>query len=89
MAYRNLPERAYERAAPAAAIIEPVGLPWRIGVLVHFTHEKGTSYVNIDRATFEIRMVELDTFERSRGLSRNYHGLIFEDYDGLQRILRT
>jgi hypothetical protein len=89
MAYRNLPERAYQRAAPAAAIIEAVGLPWRLGVLVHATQEKATSYVNTDRATFERRMVELDTFERSRGPNRNYRGLIFEDYNGLQMILRT
>lgn len=90
MAYRNLPERAYERAAPAATIIEAVGLPWRLGVLVHATHEKATSYVDTDRATFEADMVKLDALERGgRGPSRNYHGLIFEDYNGLQRILRT
>lgn len=86
MAYRDSPERILEWAEPAIAVIEAAQRPWWLGVLVHATSEKGTSFVGTSRAAFEADMVELDRMVRLRA-EANYRGLIFEDYDGLKRIL--
>lgn len=89
MAYRDNPEATIKRAAPAIALIEHTGVPWRLGVLVHASSEKGTSFVKSDRAPFEADMIALDDMARHSGPSAHYRGLIFEDYHGLATILRS
>lgn len=89
MAYRDSVEATMAWAAPAIAAIESIGVPWRLGVLVHASSEKGTSFVGRDRSAFEADMVALDDTVRSRGPSTYYRGLIFEDYNGLARMFRT
>jgi hypothetical protein len=87
MAYRDNPERAIKWASRAIAVVEAAGLPWRLGVLVHTSSETGTSFVGTSRMVFEADMVALEDLVRSHGPSAHYRGLIFEDYNGLKRIL--
>lgn len=89
MAYRDNPEGTIKRAASAIALIEHVGIPWRLGVLVHASPESGTSFVGAGRGAFEADMIALNDMVHREGPSAHYRGLIFEDYHGLTKILRS
>lgn len=89
MAYRDSAEGTMTWAAPAIEVIERMGVPWRLGVLVHGSSEAGTSFSEYRRPDFEAEMIALDDLVHRRGPSASYRGLIFEDYNGLARILRA
>lgn len=86
MAYRNQPEAAVGWAKPAAEILDKAGVSWSLGVLVHASNEKRTSYFGSDRSAFLSDMVRLHGLMSGR-FQAAYKGLIFEDYRGLRKIL--
>jgi hypothetical protein len=86
MAYRDRANALVKWAAPAATVLANVGLPWRSGVLVHESKEKGTSFFGASRPDFISQMTDLHRMLSGR-FAGSYRGLIFEDYNGLRTIL--
>lgn len=87
MAYRDTAHEVVEWAAPALRVLQKTGVPWRMGVLVHPTAERGTSYVGTPSDLFLADMARLDEMLRNSSATATYRGLVFEDYDGLKELL--
>jgi hypothetical protein len=88
MAYRIGAHRIIERALPGIAVLGRLDKPWRIGVMVHASDEAGATYFGLSREHLVTDMLELDRLARAvPGAQRQYRGLIFEDYNGLRKML--